>query len=394
MQGKAALYDCLQHGDFGHIVVADGIPDFPESMGRELNQKVHGIRLDASDPAQVRKLIQESDVVIEALPATFALSIGKIAAEEGVNVVSSMYYQNPGVEDPSALAELKKELADIEQMAQKNNCNILTEFGLDPGLDLIIGAHALKELDEVDVFNSYGAGFPDPDSCGSALSYKFTWSVRGVMFSYKRPAKLIKKGEIVEIPGLEIFASENMHIIDDENTGGPLECFANGDSARYAEEFGLSGKVKQMGRYICRRPGHGEFWWRMTNSGFLSEKALKIGDALVAPIDFVSTLLQSQDQFWYSGQERDTTLIRVEVSGKKNGKDKSVIYQMIDYKDLDTGFTSMQRTVGFTMGIGAIMLAQGKLDDKGMVSPVQVPLDMILPELKKRNINITRKEAS
>ena len=54
----------------------------------------------------------------------------------------------------------------------------------------------------------------------------------------------------------------------------------------------------------------------------------------------------------------------------------------------------MQRTVGFTMGIGAIMLPQGKLDDKDMVSPVQVPLDLILPELKKRNINITRKEAS
>ena len=212
------------------------------------------------------------------------------------------------------------------------------------------------------------------------------------MLSYKRPAKVIKKGEVVEIPGLEMFASQNMHIIEDENTGGPLECFPNGNSAEYAEVFGLSDQVKEMGRYICRRPGHGEFWWRMANSGFLSEKPLQIGETLIAPIDFVSSLFQSQDQFWYSGQERDTTLIRVEVSGKKNGKDKSVVYQMIDYKDLDTGFTSMQRTVGFTMGIGAIMLAQGKIDIKGIVSPTQVPLDLILPELKKRNINITRKE--
>jgi saccharopine dehydrogenase-like NADP-dependent oxidoreductase len=130
----------------------------------------------------------------------------------------------------------------------------------------------------------------------------------------------------------------------------------------------------------------------MANSGFLSEKPVQIGEIRIAPIDFVSSLFQSQEQFWYSGKERDITLIRVEVSGKKNGKDKSVVYQMIDYKDLDTGFTSMQRTVGFTMGIGAIMLAQGKLDAKGTISPTQVPLDLILPELEKRNIHITRKE--
>ena len=392
MQGKAALYDCLQNGNFDNIVVADSVPDFPKSMGEDLNQRVTGVHLDATDFVQVRKLIQEADVVIEALPASLTVPIGKIAAEEGIHIVSSMYYQNPGVEDPQALSELKKELAYIEQMARKNNSTILTEFGLDPGLDLIVGAHALKELDEVDVFNSYGAGFPAPDSCDSALSYKFTWSVRGVMLSYKRPAKVIKKGKVVEIPGLEMFALQNMHIIEDENTGGPLECFPNGNSAKYAEVFGLSDQVREMGRYICRRPGHGAFWWKMANSGFLSEKPLQIGETRIAPIDFVSSLFQSQDQFWYSGQERDTTLIRVEVSGKKNGKDKSVVYQMIDYKDLETGFTSMQRTVGFTMGIGAIMLAQGKLDIKGIVSPTQVPLDLILPELKKRNINITRKE--
>jgi len=63
MQGKAALYDCLQHGDFDNIVVADSVPDFPKSMGDDLNQRVTGVHLDATDLVQVRKLIQEADVV-------------------------------------------------------------------------------------------------------------------------------------------------------------------------------------------------------------------------------------------------------------------------------------------------------------------------------------------
>ena len=119
MQGKAALYDCLQNGNFDNIVVADSVPDFPKSMGEDLNQRVTGVHLDATDFVQVRKLIQEADVVIEALPASLTVPIGKIAAEEGVHIVSSMYYQNPGVEDPQALSELKKELAYIEQTSKK-----------------------------------------------------------------------------------------------------------------------------------------------------------------------------------------------------------------------------------------------------------------------------------
>jgi len=393
MQGKAALYDCLHCGDFKSIVVADSAPGFPKTIEKDCDPKVHGVNLDVSDTVQVQDLIAKADVVIDALPAEFTVPIGKLAAEAGVHVVSSMYYLNPSVEEPQALARLKEDLDYIDRTAKENDATILTEFGLDPGLDLIVGAAALREVDEVEVFNSYGAGFPTLDSCGNALSYKFTWSVKGVMLSYKRPAKIIKGGQIVEISGMDMFAPENMHIIEDECLGGPLECFPNGNSVKYADEFGIAEQVKEMGRFICRRPGHGEFWWRMANCGFLSEEPVKIGGTEVVPINFVSTLLQSQKQFWYTGRERDTTLIRVEVQGKKDGKNKSVIYQMVDYKDLETGFTSMQRTVGFTMGIGTMLLAQGKLSARGMISPIQVPLSLIEPELKKRNIILTRIES-
>ena len=40
MQGKAALYDCLQYGDFGHIVVAVQVPldlILPEFKKRNIN---------------------------------------------------------------------------------------------------------------------------------------------------------------------------------------------------------------------------------------------------------------------------------------------------------------------------------------------------------------------
>lgn len=251
MQGKAALYDCMHCEDFENIVVGDCAPDFPASMEETRSPKVSAINVDASDNIQIRDLIEQADVVIDAMPATFTVSIGKMAADAGVHVVSSMYYMDPGIERPHDLAKLTEELAYIDCTAKENDCSILTEFGLDPGLDLVMGAEALREVDEVEVFNSYGAGFPAADSCDNALSYKFTWSVKGVMLSYKRPAKIIKDGQIVEILGMEMFAPENMHILEDSKMGGPLECFPNGNSAKYAEAFGIADQVNEMGRFIC-----------------------------------------------------------------------------------------------------------------------------------------------
>lgn len=51
--------------------------------------------------------------------------------------------------------------------------------------------------------------------------------------------------------------------------------------------------------------------------------------------------------------EQDIAFIRTHVRGVTNGQRKRIIYQIIDRRDLSTRFTAMQRTVGFTMSIGA-----------------------------------------
>ncbi len=78
--------------------------------------------------------------------------------------------------------------------------------------------------------------------------------------------------------------------------------------------------------------------------------------------EFVAALLNSQQQFHsFADNERDLNLLRIDVRGNYGGKRKRIIYQLIDYRDLETGFTSMQRTVGFTMSLGAQLILQGKL---------------------------------
>ena len=46
-----------------------------------------------------------------------------------------------------------------------------------------------------------------------------------------------------------------------------------------------------------------------------------------------------------------TSIIRVEASGMKGGEKERVIQHVIDFCDLETGFTTMNRTVRYTASI-------------------------------------------
>jgi len=63
--------------------------------------------------------------------------------------------------------------------------------------------------------------------------------------------------------------------------------------------------------------------------------------------------------------------------------------QVIDRRDLATGFTAMSRTVGFTASIGAQLIGSGRLQKRGLLSPLRdIPYDLFKQELAKRGIHI------
>jgi lysine 6-dehydrogenase len=392
MQGKAVLYDLVNNSNVAKIIVADINPDLASQLSSYPSDIVSAKRIDASNEAALESIMNTVDVVIEALPGPFALPMGRLAAKVGVNLISSMYYINPGEQDVTKIKSQKEEVSKINHEAKKKKIIILTEFGMDPGIDLILGAKALSELDEVEEFYSYGAGFPALEAANNPLKYKFSWSIIGVMRSYIRPARIISKGEIVTIPAQEMFARKNMHILNVKDIEAPLECYPNGNSDVYAELFNIKETIKGMGRYSCRWPGHCAFWDIIAKCGFLSEKPIPVNDKSISPAAFTASLLGSQQQFHYADNEQDIALIRIDVRGKSKGKKSRIVYQLIDRRDLATGFTAMQRTVGFTMSLGAQLILEGKLDNPGLLSPIEVPFDLLARGLEKQGMKISREE--
>ena len=394
MQGKAVLYDLIQSKAGTQYTVLDESTAVESVNELYPGVNIRGLKVNINDLKNLTEILKGVNIIIEALPSGMALSMGRFAAEMGISLVSSNYYLSQAIEYPKEIAEIKKEISYIDQTGKENGCTILSEFGLDPGLDLILGKHALSELDEVDEFYSYGAGVPVKEACTNPLNYKFSWSVSGLINAYKRPSSLISKGTVYRIKGVDMFSPENMHIIRPEGIDGELECYPNGNSAYYAERFGLSNTIKEMGRYTGRYPGHCAFWDTFVKCGFLNNNPIKVGDAQISPVELTISLLGSDSRFFYGSNEQDIAYIRVEVCGRINNEKKRIIYEIVDQRDLDTGFTAMQRTVGFTMSIGAQLILNKTIDTLGLVTPLMVPLAMVQGELKHRGIEIIRKEIS
>ena len=389
MQGKAALYDLLRSEDVNSVTVVDSNPNLKKELQSYDNAKIKALTLNFdSEKEIILNIMKDSDVVIDLLPYKFTFSALKMSAEAGVNHVSAMYFHDPGEADPLRIKQREMALRALNDMAVRKGIVLISEFGMDPGLDIIVGKKVLEEFDEVYEFNSYGAGFPELSAAGNSIKYKFTWSVAGVMSSYLRPATVIRDGNVMEIPAHEMFAEENMHLLKLDELEGCLECFPNGNAAHYAELMGIKSTVKNMGRYICRWQGHGSFWEVMAKSGFLNREPIEVNGNKIVPLEFCAALFGSQKQFYYSEHERDVALIRMDVKGIKDGKEKRVIYQIIDYRDLDTGFTAMARTTGFTAAIGANLVLTGKVNKKGIATPLDVQFDIIKDEISKRGIRI------
>ncbi|WP_303236833.1 saccharopine dehydrogenase family protein [uncultured Bilophila sp.] len=388
LQGKGALYDVLAHNTFAQITVADCGPRYESEKADYEARGVRALTVDANDEQVLRRLVAEHDVVIELLPVSLAMKVGRIAAESGVHLVSSMYYIGQSMTDPVVFERMKREMEEIDEAARRNGCTLLIAFGMDPGLDLMLGADALSRMDEIEHFYSYGAGFPEQAACNNALSYKFSWSPRSTLVSYFRETKKIVDGQVVSVPADKLFAPENTHILHDETLDCDLECYAAGNCQNFAEMFGISGKVRNMNRFSARLPGHCAFWDVMVRSGFLREEPVMVNGVPVSPLEFCTALLTSQQQFWYRKDERDVGYIRVEARGRKDGAPVSVTHTIIDYADLQAGLTSMQRLVGFTVAIAASLIANGDFAERGLILPMRMPLSLMQPELAKRDIHI------
>ena len=375
VQGRTALYDLASDPDISEIICADiqfdelsKIEDFTD-MG-----KITTAKIDAQNKSDLLDLYRKVDLVIDLLPKEFKSHVNEMALEAKIHVVNTNYMYKT---------------KDMDKKAKQAGIAIMPECGLDPGIDLVIYADAKSRFESLSVINSYCGGFPEKKACTNPLNYKLSWIWRGVLNSTSRDGRIIKGGQIIEIPFTRQHDKSFVHEIEFPNLG-TLEAIPNGDAVFFTDRMGLTKKIVNTGRYSLRWPGWSAFWRPLKELDFLSKDPVKGIDGKMSPMDFMEKHLGPK--LVYQDDEKDLVAMINIFEGKKDNKKMRFTSSMLIERDLETGIMAMSKGVAYTACIVAKMIVKGEIKEKGVLSPINhIPVAPFMERLKKRGIVISEK---
>ncbi|MCZ8546659.1 saccharopine dehydrogenase family protein [Mesorhizobium qingshengii] len=369
LQGRAAIADLVASG-VDEVVCVDTAPDGAARLGglTDLASVRFVVPQGAIGPA-VAGVLADADAVIDLLPQPLMREAVQAAIATRTPLVTTNY---------------GKAIADLAPAAEQAGVSIMTECGLDPGIDLVLYARAAKQFDSITAIDSYCGGIPEPKATAKPLCYKVSWNFDMVLVSQNRDSVMIEDGERVAVPAARQHDNHFIHEIEVAGLG-KLEAFPNGDALHYVEMLSAAKGLRRSGRYTLRWPGWSAFWAPLKELGFLSED--KVAGTSVSPREFLGRLLGPQLQ--YGPGEKDLCVMRNVFSGLEGGRAKTVTSDLIIERDLASGLFGMSLGVGYPASIVAQMLARREITAPGLLNPLlHVPDGPFFDQLARRGITV------
>ncbi|NHJ83904.1 MAG: hypothetical protein FK734_00495 [Asgard group archaeon] len=371
LMGRAVAFDLLRHDDTEEIRLADIDLNQAKKIAVWLkDSRVKPIQVDVSKKEQVLEAMKEIDSVIGCVSYTYNYELTKAAINSGANFC-----------DLGGNTTVVAKQFSLSNEAKQAQVTVIPDCGLAPGVVSVIVTARVKQFDVLEEIHIRVGGLPQQPK--PPLNYSLIFSVQGLTNEYIEIAEVIRDGKIVQVESL----TEIEEIIFPEPFGA-LEAFqTSGGTSTLPKTF--LGKVKTLDYKTIRYKGHCDKMKAMLDIGFKDENEIDFNGCKISPRKFFERILV--DNLTHK-DNKDATLVRVEVIGFKNEIKQKLTYQIIDYYDEKHQLSSMMRMTSFPAAIIARMMAIGDIQLNGVITQeFNVPAEKMLEELRKRNIKIDEK---
>jgi saccharopine dehydrogenase-like NADP-dependent oxidoreductase len=387
----------------------------------EGRSNARALALNVKDEAAVERLVSEHDIAVSLLPATEHVKVAKMCLKHAKHMSTTSY--------------ITAEMQALHEQAEASGLAIVNECGVDPGLDHMSAMRVIHGAErnggKVVSFRSYCGGMPAPEANTNPIGYKFSWAPRGVLVAATNPARFLRDGKPVEVPGGELFAAPE---IVEVPSAGTFEGYPNRDSLPYREMYGLAD-LRTIFRGTLRNQGHCEAWYPWVRLGLLDQTprsdlkgksylefmrsfvdgaaetkqalAAKLGVTVDAPtiakldwlgmfeneplavseggnVDVMSARMLERCRF--AEGERDMIAMQHEFTIEYPDRTEEARSSLVDF-GIPGGDTSMARTVSLPVAIATRKILDGSLTERGVVAPVKPETyNPILDELETMGI--------
>ena len=395
--GHGAAFDLI-HNSPGveQVTVADADLKKAEAVAEAVGtSRIDAHHVDAANHSDIARLMAGHDSAISCVNYWYNESLSRAAIETSTN------FCDLGGNNYVVDAQLA-----LDDEAKAAGINIIPDCGLAPGIVSILAMHGAARFERLDEIHIRVGGLPQRPE--PPLDYQLVFSVEGLINEYVEVARVIRNGEITEVPSMTELESLEFEGFP------PLEAFqTSGGTSTLPDTF--LGKIKELDYKTIRYAGHCEKFRAMIDLGLcssepLSEPPASAGGQFVAmdgsqitPRNVFAKLLQKH----LPADGPDYVLVRLEFVGvgcrgphvskgeteSSTSNDsglKRLRYDIVDKQDPETGLSAMMRTTAFPASIIAQMMARGDVLARG-ATPQEKAIDpeKFVAELARRNIRIT-----
>jgi len=412
----------LLNVDEFHVTVASRTVEKAQALVGDAGNGT-ALSLNVKDADALESLIANHDLSISLLPYAYHPTVAKFCVKHKKQMVTTSY--------------IKPEMRALDAEAKAAGVILLNEIGVDPGIDHMSAMEVIHKIaaagGNLVSFTSNTGGLPAPEANDNPFGYKFSWAPRGVVMAGKNPAKFLKDGDVVDVPGPELFDHHWPCEIQGFDT---LEVYPNRDSMPYIEDYGIP-TVTSMFRGTLRYPGWCKTLKAIVKLGLLDETeradiagltygqliAQLIGsdgadlkqeladflgiatdakpiadlewlgllgdDAIPAAdntyLDVVASRMLSKME--YATGERDMLVMQHEFVAEYPDRTEKTYSTMVDY-GIPNGDSSMSRLVGLPAAVAARMILQGEIQLTGVYAPMVPEIyEPVLAELATMGIS-------
>ncbi|WP_435623672.1 saccharopine dehydrogenase family protein [Flagellimonas sp.] len=413
------------------LVIADINPNsISQEVRSHPNCKV--IQLDIFEDKKRKESIQQANVVISMLPPKLHIKVAEDCLSLGKHLVTASYVSDA--------------IQQLDEEAKKKGLVFMNEIGLDPGIDHM---SAMQFIDRIRdnggkmlLFESFTGGLVAPEHDSNLWNYKFTWNPRNVVVAGQGgAAKFIQEGTYKYIPYQKLFRRTEFLAVEGYGT---FEAYANRDSLKYREAYGLQNALT-LYRGTMRRVGFSKAWQMfvmlgMTDDSYIIENSqgmsyrefvnlflpysptdsvelklrhyLKIdqddirwGKLLelnlfddtkkiplvqASPAQILQFILE--DSWTLESHERDMIVMYHKFGYELQGIKKQIDANMVVLGE-NKSHTAMAKTVGLPVAMAAILILNGRVKNPGVQIPIHKEVyQPILKQLESYKIQFKEYE--
>ncbi len=361
--GRITVRTLIEYEDVDQVTIAD----YNEERAREVaatlgSSKIQVKQIDVNDSKRLSQLLQDSDVVLNAVEYIYNLPVLEVCIQEKVHYA-----------DLGGLFHITRKLMDRSAAAEAAGITAIVGMGGTPGITNLLARAAVDKL-------QLGCSDATPSTAPLVAPY----SIRTILDEFTKQPQVFQDG--AWYPQQPLTGQEEM--IFPLPVGRATAIYSlHSECATFPVSFRNKG-IRHVSFKIAFPSDFLTKLKFLVDIGFGSDEPINIRGVKVSPREVLARLLEMAPV--EDVEPQDCDVLRIVAAGEASGQQVEITNQVVVLPYRRWGISAGALDTGIPLAIAGRMLANGEITRRGAFGPEMcVPVEPFFRELARYEMHVT-----